>query len=155
MLPVVMDMLCLLQGSYQYAVSFCSKILQGFPSVCVHLCVRACVCVHVYWHLSHEAYKSMITQRICHMQYNVWNVHFNPSSKFKDNGKWETKLRRDKADTNKQDQEEKGEKVYSCACDNINLWWTQRQCCCWTDMEFSHWFHYQILDSKPSICRYW
>jgi len=37
MLPVVMDMLCLLQGSYQYAV-FCSKILQGFPSVCVCMC---------------------------------------------------------------------------------------------------------------------
>ena len=67
------------------------------------------------------------------------------SSKTMENGEWEMKLRRDKADTNKQDQEEKGEKVYSCAYDNINLWWTQLQCCCWTDMEFSHW----------SITRYW
>jgi len=49
--------------------------------------------------------------------------HFNPSPKFRQgfNGEGETKLRRDKADTNKQDQEEKGEKVYSCARDNIDL----------------------------------
>jgi len=38
------------------------------------------------------------------------------------NGEWKMKLRRDKADSKKQDQEEKGEKIYSFASDNVNLW---------------------------------
>ena len=44
LLPVVMEMLCLVQGSYQYAVSFGSEILQSplHVSMCVHMCTWVC-----------------------------------------------------------------------------------------------------------------
>jgi len=46
----------------------------------------------------------------------------------------ETKPRRDKVHSIKRDQEEKGEKVHSCAHDNIHLCWTQWQ------LVLLHWY---------------
>ena len=165
-LPLIINLLlCISNSWHPLAASSChGNALPSPGQLPVHICcvfwqldpseppTCVCMCAYVYMSVSKKGvitnysfshalvYKPVIIHKsgTCNKAYETVQ-----SKSLKVNiqkhgfiGEWKQSWR-DKVHSIKRDQEEKGEKVHSSARDNIHLWWTQRQCCCCTDTEFS------------------